>query len=64
MTETSDDLTNRIIKEVERTLTQTFGGGVVLTPTAETDDARSYLAKAAATADPIMAAGYRALAEN
>lgn len=63
MTNTPDELTERILKHVELALTKTFGTDVVLKST-EPDTARRYLAKAAATSDPIMAAGYRALAEE
>ena len=64
--------TEAIIAHVEKGIRGMFGDGVVLAITADEDGdgyvvktvANSYLEKAAATSDPTLAAGYRALAKK
>lgn len=57
------DLSEKIIAEVERSLQSMFAKGVTIERTMD-DDAASYEAKARCASDPMMAKGYRELAEQ
>ena len=57
------DTSAAILAEVQKRLTGMFADGIAIDVTSNVE-ADAYLAKAAATTDPTLAAGYRELAEN
>jgi len=59
----SDAVSDAIVTQVEKQLRSMFADGVVLNVTAD-DTADEFIAKANATTDPALAAGYRKLARK
>jgi hypothetical protein len=57
------DPSQQIIAEVERSLKSMFAKAITIERTTE-DAAATYEAKAALTSDPMLAKGYRELAEQ